>query len=907
MLELKDNDIYKAKSSFTANGKNYHYYRLQALEEAGIGNISKLPYAIKILLESVLRKYDGKVIQQEHIENLANWGERDSQRNAVVPFMPSRIVLQDFTGVPVIVDLASLRKAVKEMGGDPEKINPEIPVDLVIDHAEQVDRFGTRGSLQYNVNRGFELNLERYKFFKWATHAINNFRAIPPSTAIIHQANLEHLASVVHSLEEGDGHLAYPDTCLGTDSHTPMINGIGVVGWGVGGIEAEAAMLGQPSFFPLPEVIGIRLKGKLSPGTTGTDLALYITNLLREKNVVGKFVEFFGEGLNSLSVADRATVANMSPENGATITYFPVDNKTLDYLRLSGRTEEQVELVESYCKANGLFYTNDANSPSYSEVIELDLTSIETYVAGPKRPQDLNRLSEVKDSFRKALVHEVGNHGYGLNETEIHREAKINHKEGQTSILKTGAIVLAAITSCTNTSNPHVMMAAGLLAKKAVEKGLIVPPYVKTSLAPGSQVVPDYLRKAGLLDSLEKLGFYLVGFGCTTCVGNSGPLPEEVEKVIEDKDLIVAGVLSGNRNFEGRIHPLIKANFLASPPLVVAYALAGTMDINLTTDSLGKDKLGNDVFLEDIWPTDFEIEQKIRETITPDLFENHHKNIFTGSDAWNKLETSEGLLYNWDEDSTYLRNPPFFENISREPNGIRPLQGLRVLLKLGDSITTDHISPAGGRIPIQSIAGKYLLGKNVDRHHFSSYGARRGNHEVMIRGGFSNIRLRNQLAPGKEGGYTTYFPTGDVMPAYDAAMNYKQDGIGLFVIAGIDYGMGSSRDWAAKATQLLGIKAVLVEGFERIHRSNLALMGVLPLQFKPNENAETLGLTGNELYDIDIRDDVKPGQHIYVTATGMDGYKKEFQVIVRLDSDMEMKYYQHGGVLPMVLRDKVNL
>lgn len=900
------NNIYASHSTFEMNGKKFNYYRLQALQEAGLGQISKLPYSIKILLESALRQYDGRAITKEHVENLAKWGTAEMKENVDIPFKPARVVLQDFTGIPVVVDLASLRKAMKDMGGNPEEINPEIPVDLVIDHAEQVDKFGTRDALKYNIDRGFELNYERYKFFKWATNSIDKFRAVPPSTAIIHQANLEYLSSVVHCIEENNGeNLVYPDTCFGTDSHTPMINGIGVVGWGVGGIEAEAAMLGQPSYFPAPEVIGIRLKGKLSVGTTGTDLALFMTNLLRKKKVVGKFVEFFGEGVSNLTLADRATVSNMSPENGATVTIFPIDQETLNYLRLSGRDEEQVLLVESYCKANGLFYSPESEEAAYTEVIEVDLSVIETSLAGPKRPQDLIRISDVKETFTKALTHEEGNHGYGLNSNEIEKEALISHPNGKISNIKTGSVVLAAITSCTNTSNPNVMIGAGLLAKKAVEKGLSVPTYVKTSLSPGSKVVTDYLRKAGLMIYLEQLGFYLVGYGCTTCVGNSGPLPEEVANAIEEKDMLVAGVLSGNRNFEGRIHPLIKANFLASPPLVIAYAISGTVDINLRLEPLGKDKAGNDVFLSDIWPTESEVQSLIKETVTPDLFKYQNDQIFTGNEQWNHLETSEGLLFEWEEQSTYLQNPPFFENMSLDIQNVGPLKGLRVLAKLGDSITTDHISPAGGTIPKNSIAGKYLISQGVEVNELSSYGARRGNHHVMMRGGFANIRLRNQVAPGSEGGVTTYFPTGEIISIYDAAMKYQNDGTGLIIIAGVDYGMGSSRDWAAKATHLLGVKAVISQSFERIHRSNLALMGVLPLQFKDGETADSIGLSGREQYEIHINNNIQPRQLVKVTATDESGISKEFEVIVRFDSEVEVDYYRQGGVLQMVLREKL--
>ncbi|MBG9914996.1 aconitate hydratase AcnA [Bacillus sonorensis] len=898
--------IFDARSSFLLNGKKYYYYRLQALEDACIANVSKLPFSIKILLESLLRQYDGKVIRKEHIENLAKWGTDEMKQNVDIPFKPARIVLQDFTGVPVVVDLASLRTAMAEMGGDPEQINPDIPVDLVIDHAEQVDQFGTPDAFKHNVERGFELNYERYAFFKWATQSFDKFRAVPPSTAIIHQANLEYLAKVVCKSRGDNGeYTAYPDTCLGTDSHTPMINGIGVVGWGTGGIEAEAAMLGQPSYFSAPEVIGIKLKGKLPSGATGTDLALYVTSLLRKKKVVGKFVEFFGDGVSALSAADRATVSNMSPENGATMTIFPIDEETLNYLRLSGRSEEQVMLVETYCKANGLFFSCDTEEPAYTEVIELDLSVIETSVAGPKRPQDIMPLSEVKDTFRRSLTKQVEHHGYGLTQKEIEKTADVYHKNCRNSKLKTGSIVLAAITSCTNTSNPNVMIGAGLLAKKAVEKGLTVPPHVKTSLAPGSKVVTDYLKKANLLPFLEKLGFYLVGYGCTTCVGNSGPLSQEVAKTIIDNDMIVSGVLSGNRNFEGRIHPLIKANFLASPPLVIAYAIAGTIDINLRDEPLGKDLNGHDVYLKDLWPQDSDIRNAIFETITPDLYKYRNEKIFTGNKDWNQLDTDKGLLYEWDPDSTYLQNPPFFREMSSEPDEIGPLQELRVLAKLGDSITTDHISPAGGTIPENSKAGRYLLEKGVKPGDLSSFGSRRGNHHVMIRGGFSNIRLRNQTAPGTEGGVTTYFPTGEIISIYDAAMKYQKDGTGLLVIAGKDYGMGSSRDWAAKATKLLGVKAVLAQSFERIHRSNLALMGVVPLQFKEGENAETLGLTGREHFEFHIDEHITPCKMIKAIALKPNGTKKEFEVTVRFDSEAEIEYYRHGGVLQMVLRNKL--
>lgn len=898
-------DIFKARSSFSVNGKKYNFYRLQALEEAGVAKVSKLPYSIKVLLESVLRQYDGKVIKKEHVENLAKWGTDDIKNGIDVPFNPSRIILQDFTGVPAVVDLASLRKAMADMGGDADKINPEKPVDLVIDHSVQVDQFGSEEALKFNMNREFERNTERYKFLKWATNSLDNYRAVPPATGIVHQVNLEYIASVVHGAQEENGeYVAFPDTLVGTDSHTTMINGLGVLGWGVGGIEAEAGMLGQPSYFPVPEVIGVRLKGSMPEGTTATDLALHATKLLREKKVVGKFVEFFGEGIAQMSLADRATISNMSPENGATATFFPVDKETLDYMRLTGRSEEQIKLVEEYCKENGLFYTPDAEDPDFTDIVELDLSQVEPSLSGPKRPQDLIKLSNMKDEFNQSLTREAGHHGFGLDENEINKAVEIKHPNGGKSVLKTGAAVVAAITSCTNTSNPSVMIGAGLLAKKAVEKGLYVPSYVKTSLAPGSKVVTDYLNDSGLMPYLEKLGFSLVGYGCTTCIGNSGPLPDEVEEAISENDMTVASVLSGNRNFEGRIHPLVKANYLASPPLVVAYALAGSVNVDLRKEAIGKDRDGNDVHFADIWPTSAEIKEVMGQTVTPEIFNKEYERVFDENERWNKLETSEGTLFDWDEESTYIQNPSFFQNLSKDPEEVRPLESLKAIAKFGDSVTTDHISPAGA-IAKDSPAGKYLIDKGVKPINFNSYGSRRGNHEVMMRGTFANIRIRNQLAPGTEGGFTTYWPTGDVMPIYDAAMKYQEDGTGLVVLAGTDYGMGSSRDWAAKGTNLLGIKTVIAESYERIHRSNLALMGVLPLQFKDGESADSLGLTGKEQFTVDVDENVTPRQLVNVTAVDPEGNKKEFEAIVRFDSEVEIDYYRHGGILQMVLRNKL--
>lgn len=900
---MAKHDVFNARSSFEANGKKYNYYSLQALEDAKIGNVSKLPYSIKVLLESVLRQVDGRVITKEHVENLAKWGT-DELQEVDVPFKPSRVILQDFTGVPAVVDLASLRKAMADMGGDPQKINPEIPVDLVIDHSVQVDKAGTLDSLKFNMDLEFERNAERYKFLSWAQKSFDNYRAVPPATGIVHQVNLEYLANVVHAVEGENGEFeTFPDTLVGTDSHTTMINGIGVLGWGVGGIEAEAGMLGQPSYFPVPEVIGVKLVGTLPNGTTATDLALKVTQVLRQKGVVGKFVEFFGPGVSQLPLADRATISNMAPEYGATCGFFPVDNEALEYLRLTGRDEEQVKVVEEYSKANGLFYTPDVEDPTFTDVVEINLSEIEANLSGPKRPQDLIPLSKMKEAYQTALT-ATGNQGYGLTPEEINKEITVKFNDGEEVQMKTGDIAIAAITSCTNTSNPYVMLGAGLVAKKAVEKGLEVPKYVKTSLAPGSKVVTGYLEDSGLLSYLEKLGFSTVGYGCTTCIGNSGPLAPEIEKAVAENDLVITSVLSGNRNFEGRIHPLVKGNYLASPPLVVAYALAGTVDVDLEKEPIGKDKDGNDVFFKDIWPTAEEVKAEVKKTVTPELFRKEYERVFDDNERWNAIESTDEALYVWDEDSTYIQNPPFFEGLSKEPGEVKPLSGLRVVGKFGDSVTTDHISPAGS-IGKDTPAGKYLQEKGVTPRDFNSYGSRRGNDRVMTRGTFANIRIRNQIAPGTEGGWTTHWPTGEVMSIYDACMKYKQDGTGLVVIAGNDYGMGSSRDWAAKGTNLLGIKTVIAESFERIHRSNLVLMGVLPLQFKQGENAETLGLSGKETIEVQIDENVRPRDYVKVTATDEEGNKKEFEVLVRFDSEVEIDYYRHGGILQMVLREKM--
>jgi aconitate hydratase len=900
---MKKNDVFNARSTFDVNGKEYSYYRLGALEEAGIGNVSKLPYSVKVLLESVLRQYDGKVINKEHVENLAKWGTSEL-KDIDVPFKPSRVILQDFTGVPAVVDLASLRKAMKDMGGDPSQINPEIPVDLVVDHSVQVDKAGTEDSLAFNMNLEFARNEERYKLLSWAQSAFDNYRAVPPATGIVHQVNLEYLAPVVLTSESEGETVAFPDSLVGTDSHTTMINGLGVLGWGVGGIEAEAGMLGQPSYFPVPEVIGVKLTGTLPNGTTATDLALKVTQVLREKKVVGKFVEFFGPGLAEMPLADRATVSNMAPEYGATCGFFPVDEEALNYLRLTGRTEEQIQLVEAYCKENGLFYTAGDADPEFTDVVEINLSEIEPNLSGPKRPQDLIPLSQMKDSFNKALVAPQGNAGFGLTADEINKEVVVKHPNKETSTMKTGAVAIAAITSCTNTSNPYVMLGAGLVAKKAVEKGLKVPGYVKTSLAPGSKVVTRYLEEAGLMSYMDQLGFNLVGYGCTTCIGNSGPLALEVENAISKNDLTVTSVLSGNRNFEGRIHPLVKANYLASPPLVVAYALAGTVNFNLQSDSFGTDKEGNEVYFKDIWPTTEEINEAMQKAVTPELFKKEYERVFDENERWNELKTSADQLYGFDTASTYIQNPPFFEELSAELKEIQPLKDLKLIAKFGDSVTTDHISPAGA-IGKDTPAGRYLIKNGVEPRDFNSYGSRRGNHEVMMRGTFANIRIRNAVAPGTEGGWTTYWPTNEVMSIYDAAMKYKENGTGLMVIAGKDYGMGSSRDWAAKGTTLLGIQTVLAESFERIHRSNLVLMGVLPLQFKDGESAETFGLTGKETFTVQVDETVKPRDLVKVTAVFEDGTEKSFEVVARFDSEVEIEYYRHGGILPMVLRNKL--
>jgi len=898
---MAKNDAYKVKSSLQVGNKSYAYYRLQGLEEQGIGEVSKLPFSIKVLLEAAVRQFDGRAITKEHVNQLANWTKgRDS--NQEVPLMPARIVLQDFTGVPAVVDLAAMRIAMKRAGGDPKRINPLVPVDLVIDHSVMVDDFGNENALENNMKLEFERNQERYRFLRWAQTAFDNFRAVPPATGIVHQVNLEYLATVV-AAREVDGELvAFPDSLVGTDSHTTMINGLGVVGWGVGGIEAEAGMLGQPLYFVTPEVVGFKLTGTLSEGATATDLALTVTQMLRKKGVVGKFVEFYGPGLSNISLADRATVANMAPEYGATMGFFPVDAETLNYLRQTGRSEELIQLVEQYTKAQGLFRTDETPDPVFSETLELDLSTVVPSLAGPKRPQDRVELTQMKESFLNSLTTPIDKGGFGLTEEKVNAKAGVVYPNGEKAELKTGSVVIAAITSCTNTSNPSVMLGAGLVAKKAVEKGLKKPPFVKSSLAPGSRVVTQYLIDAGLMDSLNALGFNVVGYGCTTCIGNSGPLPEETSKAISDNDLTVAAVLSGNRNFEGRIHALVKANYLASPPLVIAYALAGTVNIDLTKDPIGIGNDGQPVYLKDIWPTPQEVMEATKKAMNPALFRAEYENVFTANQRWNEIDAPQGDLYEWDPKSTYIQEPPFFQNLQGDVGHIEEIKAARTLALFGDSVTTDHISPAGNISPT-SPAGKYLLENGVERKDFNSYGARRGSHDVMMRGTFANIRIRNQVAPGTEGGVTKYLPTGEVMSIYDAAMKYQADGTPLVVLAGKEYGTGSSRDWAAKGTFLLGIKAVIAESFERIHRSNLVGMGVLPLQFADGQGWKSLGIDGTETFDIlGLSDDVQPGQRVKVKATRQDGSSFEFDAIVRLDSLVDVDYYRNGGILQTVLR-----
>lgn len=933
-------DIFGARATLTGAQKKVTYYQLDALTRRGIKGIERLPFTVKIMLENSLRQAGGELVGEEDVLSLARWVPgQASKSEAEYPFLPARVLLQDFTGVPAVADLAAMRSAVARMHGDPQKINPLVPADLVIDHSVQVDLFGSTLAFARNVEREYERNSERYALLRWGQQAFSNFRVVPPGTGIVHQVNLEYLASVVMTSEEDGETIAYPDTLVGTDSHTTMINGLGVLGWGVGGIEAEAVLLGQPLYLLTPEVIGMRLTGALPEGSTATDLVLTVTQMLRKRGVVGKFVEFSGPGLSQLPLADRATISNMSPEFGATATLFPVDAETLRYLHNTGRSAELVDLVERYTKAQGLFRTDDAPEPQFDDQLELDLGTIEPSLAGPRRPQDrvpMNNLSKVfrsafadrfqpltNNGIENALIR-LGTEGGKANPDPVAEkedqsrqsaggDAQGNgHNGHKNEVLVTigdtqshmtnGSVAIAAITSCTNTSNPSVMVAAGLLAKHAVERGLSVKPTVKTSLAPGSRAVVDYLTNADLIPYLEALRFHLVGFGCTTCIGNSGPLLDPVAEAVQDNDLVVAAVLSGNRNFEGRIHPQVRASFLASPPLVVAYALAGTVDIDLTTEPLGTDVNGEVVYLRDVWPTQEEVSQYVTKAVTPEVFSKNYASVFEGDEHWRALTNSSGELFEWDPKSTYIQEPPFFQGMSGEPEPVKDIHGARVLAMLDDSITTDHISPAGSFSP-NSPAGRYLIEKGVEKRDFNTYGARRGNHEVMVRGTFGNIRLRNHLTPDKEGYYTVHLPDGEQTTIYEASVRYQQEGVPLIVIAGKEYGSGSSRDWAAKGPLLLGVRAAIAESFERIHRSNLVGMGILPLQFKQGENKESLKLTGKEVYDIEgIEQGLKPRQEVTVKVTREDGSTFSFQTIARLDSPIDVTYYENGGILLTVLR-----
>ncbi|WP_049622837.1 aconitate hydratase AcnA [Frateuria defendens] len=906
-------DTFATRDTLVVNGKRYHYASLAKLGQRF--DLKRLPYSLKILLENLLRHEDGVNVTAKEIEAVAEWDAK-AEPDTEIAFMPARVVLQDFTGVPCVVDLAAMRDAVVKLGGDATQINPLAPAELVIDHSVQVDVYGSKSALEQNVAIEFQRNQERYAFLRWGQKAFDNFKVVPPRTGIVHQVNLEHLARVVFTAEKDGEAWAYPDTVFGTDSHTTMINGVGVLGWGVGGIEAEAAMLGQPSSMLIPQVVGFKLSGKLSEGVTATDLVLTVTQMLRKLGVVGKFVEFFGPGLKNLALADRATIGNMAPEYGATCGIFPIDQEAINYLRLSGRDEAQIALVEAYAKAQGLWHDEHTPHSDYTTVLELDLADVKPSLAGPKRPQDRVLLEGVKQSFRDAVgpltvnrkprngdsarfADEGGATAIG-NEANVIDDGSVQvEKDGASFELKDGSVVIAAITSCTNTSNPAVMLGAGLLAKKAAARGLKAKPWVKTSIGPGSLVVTDYLEKTGLLAELEKVGFYIVGYGCTTCIGNSGPLPAEISKGIAEGDLAVASVLSGNRNFEGRVHPEVKMNYLASPPLVVAYALAGSLDVDLSRDPLGTGSDGQPVYLKDVWPTNKEISDAIAGAVSPAMFEKNYADVFKGDSRWNQIASPDGSVYRWD-DSTYIKNPPYFEGMTMEPGTVEDIHGARVLGLFGDSITTDHISPAGS-IKKDSPAGRFLIGKGVEPKDFNSYGSRRGNDDVMVRGTFANIRIKNLMLDGVEGGYTLHVPSGEQLAIYDAAMKYKAEGTPLVVIAGKEYGTGSSRDWAAKGTLLLGVKAVIAESFERIHRSNLVGMGVLPLQFREGESARSLGLTGRESFDIT---GLEGGESKLATvvATAADGSAKTFTVKVLLLTPKEREFFRNGGILQYVLR-----
>ena len=902
---------FNTRATLDVGGKQYEIYRFDALREQGY-DVDRLPFSLKVLLENLLRTEDGDSVSESSIKALLNWDAKKKPEDEIA-FTPARVVMQDFTGVPAVVDLAAMRDAMQKLGGDPNKINPLSPADLVIDHSVMIDHFGKADSLDLNTKLEYHRNRERYKFLRWGQHAFSNFRVVPPGTGIVHQVNLEYLADVVFTREVDGRTQAYPDTLVGTDSHTTMINGVGVLGWGVGGIEAEAAMLGQPVSMLIPEVVGMRLKGKLPEGATATDLVLTVTQILRKHGVVGKFVEFFGDGLANLPLADRATIANMAPEYGATCGIFPVDGETMRYLELSGRSEETLALVEAYAKAQGMWREDGAREADYSDVLELDMGTVEPSLAGPKRPQDRVALKNAKQTFASNLQafldeHNTGDEERFLNEggdtaiggqVDYEKGAVEIELNGRKELLQHGAVVIAAITSCTNTSNPAVLIAAALVAQKAHERGMQVKPWVKTSFAPGSQVVPAYLESANLMEPLNALGFNVAGFGCTTCIGNSGPLPEAVGDAIRDGNLMVASVLSGNRNFEGRVHPDVRTNWLASPPLVVAYALAGNMTIDITTEPVGQDRDGNDVYLKDIWPSQQEIADLVGANISRAMFQKQYADVFAGDSNWQGIETTESENYDW-APSTYIANPPYFEGMSMDEPGVQEIADARCLVFVGDSITTDHISPAGAIKP-DSPAGRYLQEEGVSPKDFNSYGSRRGNHQVMMRGTFANVRLRNKMAPGTEGGWTTHVPSGDVMSIFDAAEKYREDGTPLVVLAGKEYGTGSSRDWAAKGTNLLGIRAVIAESYERIHRSNLVGFGVLPLQFKPGDSAEGLSLDGSETFSFASLDG-EPRQ-IRVTATGSDGKDKSFDALVRIDTPKEWDYFRNGGILHYVLRN----
>ena len=892
-------DTAQCKKSLPTKSGKVAIYQLSKITKLGLKDPKKLPFSIKILLENALRNCDGYQITFEDVKKIASWSPK-KKKTVEIAFKPGRVILQDFTGVPCVVDLAALRSAMKRLGGDYKKINPQVPCDLVIDHSMQVDAFGSKEAFKINLKKEFARNKERYEFLKWGQNVFENFRVIPPGTGIIHQVNLEYLAKGILKSKRGKEIIAYPDSLVGTDSHTTMINGLGIVGWGVGGIEAEAVMLGEPIYMLLPEVIGFKLTGQLREGVTATDLVLTVTQILRQKGVVGKFVEFFGPGLAHLSLPDRATISNMSPEYGATVGLFPVDKETLDYYRLTGRTPNEIDLIERYMKAQGMFYSSKNADPEFTEVIKFDMSSVQPSLAGPKRPQDRVLLSDMKKAFKTALQVPLKERGFGLTPREIAKTAVIEN--GQGAKITHGALAIASITSCTNTSNPSILIGAGLLAKKAVEKGLKIPRFVKTSFIPGSQVVEDYLKKAGLLPCLEKLGFHIVGYGCATCIGNSGPLPENVAQAIQSQDLVAASVLSGNRNFEGRINPLTKANYLASPPLVVAFALAGKVNIDLDKDPLGRNKKGKDIYLKDIWPTNKEVNAYTKKYVSAKDFRGRYKNVDSGNKNWDKIKAKKAELFSWDNKSSYIQEPPFFVNMTTRDKMIPPIRGARVLVMVGDSITTDHISPAGAIAP-DSPAGKYLMSLGINPNDFNSYGSRRGNDRVMTRGTFANIRLRNLLAPGTEGSCTIHLPTGEKMSIYDAAQLYKKDNTPLIVLAGKEYGTGSSRDWAAKGTALLGVQAVIAQSYERIHRSNLAGMGILPLEFSAEQSAESLDLTGHETFDfIGVDETLVPRKEIIVIATNhQQGTTKQLKTVCRLDTPVEIDYFRNGGILQTVL------